>query len=122
MTTAQGRLHAAALELSRACPMKQRLTSAFSNCLKDLETDELPPELRAAFGSIADELQSVRPMPGETAIQATVRKMSPEQAEGFAARIVDLYGDLLRAPSSVTKLPVREKSDTVVPLLFAAEA
>ena len=70
----------------------------------------------------------MRPLPGETAVQATVRKMSPDQAEHFAARIVGLYADLLRAPSSVTKLHQREdrrekhEGAAVVPLLFAAEA
>jgi hypothetical protein len=128
MTTAHGRLHAATLELTRSSAMKQRLTSAFSNFLKELDADELPTEIRGAFAALAAELESVRPLPGETAVQATVRKMSPEQAEGFAARIVDLYGDLLRAPSSVTKLHQRDdrrekpEGAAVVPLLFAAEA
>jgi hypothetical protein len=124
MTSAHGRLHAATLELTKSSAMKQRLASAFSTFLKDLDVDELPTELRPAFTALYAELESVRPMSGETAVQATVRKMSPEQAERFAARIVDLYGDLLRTPSSVTKLPLREKRDeiAVVPLLFAAEA
>ncbi len=124
MTSAHGRLHAATLELTKSSAMKQRLASAFSTFLKDLDVDELPTELRPAFTALHAELESVRPLSGETAVQATVRKMSPEQAERFAARIVDLYGDLLRAPSSVTKLPVREKRDeiAVVPLLVAAEA
>jgi hypothetical protein len=128
MTTAHGRLHAATLELTKSSAMKQRLANAFSNFLKELDADELPTEMRTAFATLTAELEAVRPLPGETAVQATVRKMSPEQAEGFALRIVDLYGDLLRAPSSVTKLhqrdDKREKPEgaAVVPLLFAAEA
>lgn len=125
MTNVHGRLHAATLELTKSSALKQRLTCAFSTFLKDLEADELPAELRNAFVALHAELESVRPLPGETAVQATVRKMSHEQAETFAARIVDLYGDLLRSASSVTKLPLRDKredSSPVVPLLFAAEA
>lgn len=125
MTTAQGRLHAATLELTKSSAMKQRLANAFSNFLKELDADELPAELRTSFAAISSELEAVQPLPGETAVQATVRKMSPEQAETFAARIVDLYGDLLRTPSSVTKLHPRDdrrESGAVVPLLFAAEA
>ncbi len=128
MTTAHGRLHAATLELTKSSALKQRLASAFSNCLKELDADELPPDLRGTFAGLAAELESVRPLPGETAVQATVRKMSADQAERFAARILDLYADVLRAPSSVTKLPQRDdkreklESGAVVPLLFAAEA
>jgi hypothetical protein len=124
MNTAQGRLHAATLELVKSAPIKQRLATAFSNFLKDLDTDELPSELRAPFVALLADFEAVKPLPGETAVQATVRKMSPDQAEKYATRVVDLYGDLLRTPSSVTKLPLREKRDDlqVVPLLFAAEA
>jgi hypothetical protein len=128
MTTAHGRLHAATLELTKSSAMKQRLTNAFSIFLKELDADELPTEMRPDFAALVAELESVRPLPGETAVQATVRKMSPEQAERLAARIVEIYGDLLRAPSSVTKLhprdDKREKPEgaAVVPLLFAAEA
>lgn len=125
MITVHGRLHAATLELTKSSSLKQRLATAFSIFLKDLDADELPAELRAAFASLHSELEAVKPLPGETAVQATVRKMSGDQAEQFASRIVDLYGDLLRTSSSVTKLPVREKREEaapVVPLLFAAEA
>jgi hypothetical protein len=125
MTTAHGRLHAATLELVKSSPIKQRLALAFSNFLKDLDTDELPAELRSAFVALRSEFEVVKPMAGETAVQATVRKMSPDQAEGCACRVFELYADLLRAPSSVTKLPLRDKRDEgpqVVPLLFAAEA
>jgi hypothetical protein len=125
METAHGRLHAATLELVKSTALKQRLAIAFSNFLKELDAEELPAELRATFLELCTDLESVRPLPGETAVQATVRKMSPDQAERCAGRIVDLYGDLLRVPSSVTKLPVRDKREdgpAVVPLLFAAEA
>jgi hypothetical protein len=125
MTTAHGRLHAATLELAKASPIKQRLTLAFSNFLRDVDAEDLPPELRAPFATLRTELEAIKPLAGETAVQATVRKMSPEQAETYALRVVNLYGDLLRSPTSVTKMPLREKRDDgsqVVPLLFAAEA
>ena len=79
---------------------------------------------------IRQGLESVRPLPGETAVQATVRKMSIEQANLYAARIVDLFHEVACA-TQITALPratesaplnaFRERPDTlhVVPLLYA---
>ena len=70
-------------------------------------------------------------MPGETPVQATVRKMSAEDADLFAARIVVLFGEVARAsaapPVEVAAHDSRheryaEEADNVVPLLYAAEA
>lgn len=118
------RLHGAMLELVSSAPIKQRLMAAFSRHLQDLDPAELPPELRAPFGELFAELQAVKPLRSESAIQATVRKMSADQADRYAVRIVTLYGDLARGPATVTRLvrEKREESGAVVPLLFAAEA
>ncbi|MFO0335534.1 MAG: hypothetical protein ACK53C_11015 [Pseudomonadota bacterium] len=122
--TAWSRLHAATLELVKSAPLKQRLASAFQNHLKGLEIQDLPPELRAEFAALAADLETVLPLPGETAVQATVRKMSAEQADRCAMRIVELAHDYVHAPASVTRFPVRdrrEEGNESVPRLFAAE-
>lgn len=123
--SALGRLHDATLELVKASPIKQRLAFAFSNYLKDLDPSDLPTEIRQTFLGLLADLESVKPLPGESAVQATVRKMSPEQADRYAACIVELYDGVARAPSSVTRINVRDKREEapqVVPLLYAAEA
>lgn len=123
--SALGRLHGATLELVKSTPIKQRLALAFSNHLKELDPADLPLEARSTFLGLVADLECVKPLPGETAVQATVRKMSSEQADLCATRIVGLYDDVARAPSSVTRIPVRDKRDEnsqVVPLLYAAEA
>lgn len=55
-----------------------------------MDVSELPKELRSDFQSIVRQLTSVRPLRGETAVAATVRKMSVEEAGECAQRIVAL--------------------------------
>jgi hypothetical protein len=127
--TAWNRLHAATLELVRSSPIKQRLTEAFRCHLQDIDPAELPREIREDFAALSVSLQSVRPMPGECAVQATVRKMSPEQADVFAMRIVELFGMVARVQASGAPVrstaPMRdtgEKEAAQIVALFAAEA
>jgi len=99
-----------------------------------MDANELPTNLQDQFVAIRQGLQSVRPLPGESAVQATVRKMSVEQANLYAGRIVDLFGEVARlsAPAPVTRAaepaavaPFRERTENnlhVVPMLYAAEA
>ena len=130
--TAWSRLHAATLELTKGTSIKQRLASAFSNHLCRLDPAELPADLQEEFTGLLRGLASVRPLPGESAIQATVRKMSADEADRYAARIVGLFGDLARRAVTpvapvVVGLPTsryegHEDARAAVPLLYAAEA
>jgi hypothetical protein len=131
-----GKLHTATVELSKSAPIKQRLVTVFS-ILKEIDPDELPGALREQLGAIVAGLESVRPLPGETGVQATVRKMSAEQADLLAARVVDLFATVsafvhsaaaaraepAATTSSVTAIRDRQESrQQAVPLLYAAEA
>jgi len=131
--SACGKLHAATLELAKGTPLKHRLAVAFSKHLREIEATELPASLQEQFIAIRDGLEAVRPMPGESAVQATVRKLSAEQADVYAARIVDLFHEVARTtsardlPRAAEPAPLngyRERADNlhVVPLLYAAEA
>jgi hypothetical protein len=129
--SAWGKLHAATLELAKSAPIKQRLAIAFSKHLKQIDASELPAALRCEFLDLLRGLEAVRPLPGETPVQATVRKMSADDADLYAARIVVLFGEVARAGATrvheaATEEPRRERySDdaaNVVPLLYAAEA
>jgi hypothetical protein len=124
-------LHAATLELAKSAPIKQRLACAFSNHLRHVDAAQLPAALRCEFHDLVRGLEAVPPLPGESPVQATVRKMSAEDADLFAARIVVLFGEVAR--SSALR-PVEAEADelrrerysddalNVVPLLYAAEA
>lgn len=96
MSSAWENFFAATLVLASAGPIKHRLVEAFRGHLADMEEDELPREIRDEFNSLSTALSCVRPLRGETAIQATVRKMSDSEAGGCAVRIVGMLGVLAR--------------------------
>jgi len=56
----------------------------------------MPSALRGDFESLHRRMTEVRPMRGETAVAATVRKMSLDEADACAARIVALLDALHR--------------------------
>jgi hypothetical protein len=96
MSSAWENFFAATVVLASAGPIKHRLTEAFRLHLADLEEEELPKEIREEFSSITTYISRVKPLRGETAIQATVRKMSDLEAGRMAVRIVNLLGVVAR--------------------------
>lgn len=96
MSSAWESLFAATVVLASAGPIKQRLIEAYNDHLATLADDELPRELREDYGQLAEQLSRVQPMRGESAVQATVRKMSDAEAGGCAQRIVGIFGMLNR--------------------------
>ena len=94
--------HFATLELVRSTPIKQRLICAYRRHLALLSEEQLPDEAHDAFNQVLRCLQGVRPLPGEDAVAASVRKMSNQEADECAALIVEIFGVMCRvhaAPS-----------------------
>ncbi len=117
-------LRLALLELVGNGSLKQRLVSVYSKHLKQLDSEELPDVLREDYRALCAQLEAVKPLPGETAVQATVRKMSAEQADRCAVMVVALATDYAREALTMSPRAAREPrnlSETVVPL-FAVEA
>src|SRR5512138_2265338 len=84
MSNAWENFFAATAMLASAGPIKQRLAEAYRQHLAPLEQDDLPKEIREEFSSVSNCMQCVRPMRGESAVQATVRKMSDIEAGRMA--------------------------------------
>ena len=130
--TAWQRLHAATSELVTSAPIKYRLTEAFCRHLMHVDPAELPVPVRHAFEQLCTELQSVRPLRGESPAQATIRKLSDAQAQGFATRIVELWvaadarqvvdDKRRRRKQQAESLGLRPTDTNVVPLFLQAEA
>jgi hypothetical protein len=88
-------LNAAQL-LSSSGPIKQRLATAYTKHLAAVSSDEIPREYREEFIAIGSSMSAVKPLRGETAVQASIRKMSDFEAAGHALRIINLMGALIR--------------------------
>jgi hypothetical protein len=96
MSNAWENFFAATAMLASAGPIKHRLAEAYRAHLAALDQEDLPKEIREEFSSISSRMSCVRPMRGETAIQATVRKMSDREAGRVAMRIVNMLGVIAR--------------------------
>lgn len=90
------RFESAVLTLVSEGPVKQRLAAAYTDNLDDLADSELPETVRDSFADLRLALHRVEPLGGEPCVLATVRKMSAEEADGYASSIVRIYAELIR--------------------------
>lgn len=105
MNNAWEALFAATLTLASSGSIKQRLAAAYTEHLSRLERRDFPGELREDFDRLCTDMSAVKPMRGETAVQATVRKMSDVQAGKEAVRIVNMLGTMTRLQSQLPRQP-----------------
>jgi hypothetical protein len=96
-------LHSATLELVRSTPIKQRLVAAYRRNLASITEEQLPSEVRATFARVMHAFAGVKPLQGEDAVVATVRKMSGQEADDCAALIVELFGQLCRTGAGMQR-------------------
>jgi hypothetical protein len=77
--------------------VKDRLDTAYTEYLDDLESEELPQEqdMRVSFEDLQTALHAVSPTGREPCVRATIRKMSTLQAGSHARTIVSLYAELV---------------------------
>ncbi len=116
MTRPVDRFHAALTVLAAHGHIKQRLTNAYEEHLHDLDEDDLPISLKQSFADLRHSMQSVTPLKGESAICASVRKMSRENASECAAEIVTMFSELARRrDDGQTNLPLGEDTPARVP-------
>jgi hypothetical protein len=90
MTDLTARLEAAALSLAGPGPIKERLTDAYSH-LEDLEAEDLPG-FGEEFADMIKALHREQPMPGDSVVRASVRKLSNADVRQYAELLVRLYG------------------------------
>lgn len=108
MSTAWEQLEGAALSLVRSSPIKDRLTEAYRNHLAFVNADELSDALRPELRACHDALTHEHPLRGEDAVRATVRKMSNQEADELAAKVLRLFAALAREASREAELPLAE--------------
>jgi hypothetical protein len=105
MSSAWENFFAATAMLASAGPIKHRLAEAYRTHLAGLDGDELPKEIREEFSSLSTCMSRVRPLRGETAVEATVRKMSDREAGGNAMRIVNMLAVIARQQAAQQRPP-----------------
>jgi hypothetical protein len=129
MTIAFDKLEAATVLLARSGSIKDRLTTAYRQCLSDIDEAELPRDVRDDFSNLCRAMQRERPLSrGEDAIRATVRKMSNEEADRLATTVVKMFCTVSRTWVSAAMLrnvgtavaPAQNASSGEVVQLFAA--
>jgi hypothetical protein len=96
MSTTWEQLEGAALSLVRSGPIKDRLAEAYRNHLAFVRAEDLPEALREDFRACHDALTRERPLRGEDAVRATVRKMSSCEADELACSVVRLFAAIVR--------------------------
>ena len=112
MNTAWEQLEGAALSLARSGPIKDRLADAYRNHLALVNPDELPDALREEFRACHDALTHRRPLRGEDAVRATVRKMSNQEADDVAGSVVRLFAALAREETALAMAEVLDAALT----------
>lgn len=119
MSRIYDRLESATLHLARSGGIKDRLDGAWRQWLANLDPDDLPREIRLSFIELSGVIQRERPLRGEDAVRATIRKMSNEDAERTAALIVRMFCRMTRQQELELALPTPQGAAVVQ--LFAAE-
>jgi hypothetical protein len=120
MSRVYDRLESATLLLARGGSIKDRLNGAWRQFLANIDAEDVPREVRLQFLELSSAMQRERPLRGEDAVRATIRKMSNEDAERHAAHIVRMFCKLTRQQE--LELPVPSPNSAAVVQLFAAEA
>jgi hypothetical protein len=119
------KLEAAVVALAGHGTLKDRLCTAFSEHLEDIEEQELPEEVQTEFGDMAAAMHRARALPGDNVVRASVRKLSNEEAQRFARLVVRTYGLRVHNLAAGAKAPSRmgalNRQQTPLAALLAME-
>ena len=114
MTNHVDRFYAALTVLAGHGHIKQRLIKAYEDHLASIDEDELPLSTQQAFADLRRSMHRVSPLNGESAVCASVRKMSPHDASECAGQVVALFTELSRMrDDQQVSLPLGEETTTV---------
>ncbi len=115
-------LQQATVTLTQGGAIKDRLADAYAEHLIQIDSEDLPEHLRSEFDALCSAMRRERPQPRESAIRASVRKMSHEEAARHAAVVVKTFAGVARAGSSSAVRRARNPASAPIVKLFAADA
>jgi hypothetical protein len=111
------RFYAAVSVLASHGHIKQRLVKAYEENLAIIGDEDLPIAAKQSFADLRHMLSRVDPLKGEGPIRASVRKMSVEEADECAHKLIELYRDMIRYRDNAQKSPPIGKQPAVPPVL-----
>ncbi|MBK9253179.1 MAG: hypothetical protein IPM70_15510 [Proteobacteria bacterium] len=114
-------LQQATVTLSQGGAIKDRLAEAYAAYLIQIDSEDLPENLRAEFNALCTAMRRERPQPRESAIRASVRKMSNDEAARHAAVVVKVFAGVARSGSGMATRRVRNPASAPIVNLFAAD-
>lgn len=96
-------------------PIKTRLAAAYLEHLEDLRDDQIPESIRPKFESLREALLAAPPSNGENRVHASVRKMSPVDAQRYATSILLMLAELVRVKGSGDRIAFAKNPRTTPP-------
>ena len=81
----------ATLTLVGPGPVKQRLCDAYMKHLRMVDPESLPRSIQPGYTELAQAMRSAQPAGGLGAVEATVRKMSEQDAGSLAVRVLEMF-------------------------------
>ena len=110
------RFYAAVSVLGGHGSIKQRLVKAYEENLAVIEDENLPIAVKQSFADLRHMMSRVDSVvKREGRICASVRKMSVEEADECAHKIIDLYADMIRYSDNTQKsLPLQFGNQPVI--------
>ena len=97
-------LQRAATRLSQDGSIKDRLADAYSAHLSGVDAEELPETVRMDFVAMCEAMHRERPLPRESVVRASVRKMSTDEAGQYAALVVRALTSVARSETAIAAL------------------
>jgi len=118
MSNHVNRFYAAISVLAGHGYIKQRLVKAYEENLAVIEDEDLPIAVKQSFADLRHMMSRVDPVKREGRIRASVRKMSVEEADECAHKMmIDLYADMIRySDNDQEPLPIGDQP-AVLPFL-----
>jgi hypothetical protein len=109
-STLADQLEAAVTALAAHGALKDRLAAAWSSHLDAIDAQDLPLEAQQDFSELSKSIHVARVLPGDNVVRASVRKLSNEDAERYAAFIVRMYGLVMSSPPQVETIATTLRS------------
>jgi hypothetical protein len=96
MSQAWEKFYEAVRSLASWGTIQERLANTYICYLAELESDNLPEEIKNDFDDFRNKLTDNKPLGEENAVEIKIKNMSDQEAFEFTERIIDMYEYIAR--------------------------